>query len=152
MSIYEKLETLGVVLPEMPAPLAKFVPFVRTGNLIFVSGHIAKRDGKPWIGKLGDGISIADGQQAARGVAIDLLAVLHAATGDLEKISRIVKLLVLVNAAPTFTEAHLVANGASELLGDLFGERGTHARSAIGVAQLPFGTCVEVELVAEVSF
>ena len=150
MSVYEKLEALGIVLPPMPAPLAKFVPFVRTGNLIFVSGHIAKRDGKPWTGKLGDDISLADGQQAARNVAVDLLAVLHAATGDLEKIARIVKLLVLVNAAPTFTEAHLVANGASEFLGDLFGERGTHARSAMGVAQLPFGTCVEVELIAEV--
>jgi len=150
MSVYEKLEALGIVLPPMPAPLAKFVPFVRTGNLIFVSGHIAKRDGKPWTGKLGDDISLADGQQAARNVAVDLLAVLHAATGDLEKIARIVKLLVLVNAAPTFTEAHLVANGASEFLGDLFGERGTHARSAMGVAQLPFGTCVEIELIAEV--
>lgn len=150
MSVYEKLESLGIVLPPMPAPLAKFVPYVRTGNLIFVSGHIAKRDGKPWIGKLGDDISVADGQQAARNIAVDLLAVLHAATGDLGKITRIVKLLVLVNAAPTFTEAHLVANGASEFLGDVFGEAGTHARSAMGVAQLPFGTCVEVELIAEV--
>ncbi|HWW60012.1 MAG TPA: RidA family protein [Thermoanaerobaculia bacterium] len=150
MSVYEKLESLGIVLPEMPEPLAKFVPFVRSGNLIFVSGHIAKRDGKPWVGKLGETITLADGQQAARGVAVDLLAVLHAATGDLEQITRIVKLLVLVNAGPAFTEAHLVANGASELLGDVFGERGTHARSAMGVAQLPFGTCVEVELIAEV--
>lgn len=150
MSVYDKIESLGIVLPPLPPPLAKFVPFVRTGNLIFVSGHIAKRDGKSWAGKLGEGIALAEGQQAARSVAVDLLAVLHAATDDLDRIARIVKLLVLVNAAPTFTEAHLVANGASELLGEIFGEAGTHARSAMGVAQLPFGTCVEVELIAEV--
>ena len=151
MSVYEKLESLGIVLPPMPAPLAKFVPFVRTGNLIFVSGHIAKRDGKSWAGKLGDGIETAEGQQAARAVAIDLLAVLHAATGDLNKIRRIVKLLILVNSTPSFTEQHLVANGASQLLLDVFGDIGAHARSSFGVAQIPFGSCVEIELIAEVA-
>jgi len=122
---------------------------VRTGNLLFVSGHIAKKDGKPWAGKLGENLSTAQGKEAARGIAIDLLATLHTALGDLNKISRIVKLLVLVNSAPTFTEQHLVANGASELLVELFGEKGAHARSAFGVAQIPLGACVEIELVAE---
>jgi enamine deaminase RidA (YjgF/YER057c/UK114 family) len=150
MAIYEKLEKSGIVLPQVTPPVAAFVPFVRTGNLIFVSGHIAKRDGKPWSGKLGVDVDLAAGKAAARAVAIDLLGTLHAATGDLEKVKRIVKLLVLVNCSPDFKEPHLVANGASELIVDLFGERGAHARSAFGVAQIPFGSCVEIELIAEV--
>jgi enamine deaminase RidA (YjgF/YER057c/UK114 family) len=124
---------------------------VRTGNLVFVSGHIAKKDGKPWVGKLGDKITTAEGKEAARGIAIELMATLHAALGDLNKISRIVKLLVLVNSTPTFTEQHLVANGASELFVEVLGKKGPHARSAFGVAQIPLGACVEIELVAEVS-
>lgn len=150
MSIYEKLEKSGIVLPPATSPVAAFVPFVRTGNLIFLAGHIAKRDGKPWVGQLGIDVDMATGKAAARSVAIDLLGTLHAATGDLEKVQRIVKLLVLVNSSPRFTEQHLVANGASELLVELFGERGAHARSAFGVAQIPFGSCVEIELIAEV--
>ena len=150
MAIYEKLEKSGIVLPEVTPPVAAFVPFVRTGNLIFISGHIAKRDGKPWTGKLGVDVDVAAGKAAARAVAIDLLGTLHAATGDLENVKRIVKLLVLVNSSPDFKEPHLVANGASELIVELFGERGAHARSAFGVAQIPFGSCVEIELVAEV--
>lgn len=150
MSIYEKLEKSGIVLPPATSPVAAFVPFVRTGNLIFLAGHIAKRDGKPWVGQLGIDVDMATGKAAARSVAIDLLGTLHAATGDLEKVRRIVKLLVLVNSSPRFTEQHLVANGASELLVELFGERGAHARSAFGVAQIPFGSCVEIELIAEV--
>ena len=102
------------------------------------------------VGKLGSDVSVAQGREAARGVAIDLLGVLHAATGDLNRIKRIVKLLVLVNSAPDFIEPHLVANGASELLIELFGESGQHARSAIGIQQLPMGSCVEIELIAEV--
>jgi enamine deaminase RidA (YjgF/YER057c/UK114 family) len=149
MSVYERLEALKISLPKVEAPAAAFVPVVRTGNLLFVSGHIAKKDGKPWAGKLGENLSTAQGKEAARGIAIDLLATLHTALGDLNKISRIVKLLVLVNSAPTFTEQHLVANGASELLVELFGEKGAHARSAFGVAQIPLGACVEIELVAE---
>jgi enamine deaminase RidA (YjgF/YER057c/UK114 family) len=149
MSVYERLEALKISLPKVEAPAAAFVPVVRTGNLAFVSGHIAKKDGKPWVGKLGEGLLTAQGKEAARGIAIDLLATLHNALGDLNKISRIVKLLVLVNSAPTFTEQHLVANGASELLVELFGEKGAHARSAFGVAQIPLGACVEIELVAE---
>jgi enamine deaminase RidA (YjgF/YER057c/UK114 family) len=149
MSVYDKLKSLNITLPPLEPPAAAFVPFVRTGNLVFISGHIAKKDGKPWTGKLGADLTTAEGKQAAQAIAIDLLATLHATVGDLNKVRRIVKLLVLVNSAPTFTEQHLVANGASELLIDIFGEKGTHARSAFGVAQIPLGSCVEIELIAE---
>jgi enamine deaminase RidA (YjgF/YER057c/UK114 family) len=149
MSVYEKLKALKITLPQLDPPLASFVPFVRTGNLVFVSGHIAKKDGKPWTGKLGSDLTTVDGKQAAQSIAIDLLATLQAAVGDLNKIRRIVKLLVLVNSTPTFTEQHLVANGASELFVEIFGERGAHARSAFGIAQIPLGSCVEIELIAE---
>ena len=151
MNIYDKLEELSIALPEVTPPIAAFVPFVRTGNLIFISGHIAKKDGKPWTGKLGDGVSTSQGSEAARGIAIDLMAALHAATGNLNNVRRIVKLLVLVNSATSFTEPSLVANGASQLFIEVFGEAGRHARSAIGVAQLPSGACVEIELIAEVA-
>jgi enamine deaminase RidA (YjgF/YER057c/UK114 family) len=152
MSVYDRLKVLNISLPKVEPPVAAFVPTVRTGNLVFVSGHIAKQDGKPWAGKLGENLSTAEGQQAARAIVIDLLATLHAALGDLNKIKRIVKLMVLVNSAPTFTEQHLVANGASEFLIDIFGkEKGSHARSAFGIAQIPLGACVEIELIAEVS-
>jgi enamine deaminase RidA (YjgF/YER057c/UK114 family) len=149
MSVYDKLESLKITLPKLDSPVAAFVPFVRTGNLVFISGHIAKREGKPWTGKLGADLTTGEGKQAAHAIAIDLLATLQVAVGDLNKIQRIVKLLVLVNSAPTFTEQHLVANGASELLIDIFGEKGAHARSAFGVAQIPLGSCVEIELIAE---
>jgi len=149
MSVYEKLKALGISLPQVAPPAAAFSPFVRTGNLIFVSGHIAKKEGKPWTGKLGADLTTAQGQEAARDVAIQLLGTLHAAVGDLNTITRIVKLMVLVNSTPAFSEQHLVANGASELLGEIFGERGKHARSAFGVAQIPLGSCVEIELIAE---
>jgi len=149
MSVYEKLKALGISLPQVAPPAAAFSPFVRTGNLIFVSGHIAKKEGKPWTGKLGADLTTAQGQEAARDVAIQLLGTLHAAVGDLNTITRIVKLMVLVNSTPAFTEQHLVANGASELLGEIFGERGKHSRSAFGVAQIPLGSCVEIELIAE---
>ena len=150
MSVYERLRELNISLGTMEASVAVFLPFVRTGNLIYVSGHIAKKDGKPWRGQLGAGIPVAEGKEAARSIAIDLLSTLHAATGDLNRITRIVKLLILVNSAPAFTEQHLVANGASEFLINVFGEAGPHARSAIGVAQLPLGACVEIELIAEI--
>jgi len=151
MSVYEKLKSLGISLQEVAPPAAAFVPYVRTSNLIFVSGHIARKDGKPLSGKLGAEFDTAQGKEAARGIAIELMGTLHAATGDLNKISRIVKLLVLVNSTPQFTEQHLVANGASELFVQIFGEHGPHARSAFGVAQIPLGSCVEIELIAEVS-
>ena len=150
MSVYEKLQALNITLPEATAPVAAFVPFVRSGNLVFLSGHIAKMDGKPWVGQLGASITTAQGKEAARAVAVDLLGTLHAAVGDLNRINRITKLMVLVNSTPEFTEQHLVANGASELLSDIFGEKGAHVRSAFGAAQIPFGSCVEIELLAEV--
>jgi enamine deaminase RidA (YjgF/YER057c/UK114 family) len=150
VSVYEKLKALNITLPEVTQPVAAFVPFVRSGKLLFVSGHIAKIDGKPWVGQLGRELSTEQGKDAARRVAIDLLGTLHGALGDLEKVRRILKLLVLVNSDPSFTEQHLVANGASELLVEVFGDEGKHARAAFGVAQIPFGSCVEIDLVAEV--
>jgi len=150
-SIYDRLTERGITLPPVAIPAAAYVPFVRSGNLVFLSGHIAKRDGKPWVGQLGRNIDTATGRQAARSVAIDLLGTLHAAIGDLNKVERIVKVMSLVNSTPEFTEQHLVTNGCSELLGELFAERGAHARSAFGVAQIPMGACVEIELIAQVS-
>lgn len=150
MSVYDKLSALGISLPPVATPAAAYVPFVRTGNLVFLSGHIARRDGKPWVGQLGTDMATADGKAAARAIAIDLLGTLHAAVGDLNKVTRIVKLLGLVNSSGSFTEHHLVINGASELIGEIFGAAGAHARSAFGVAQIPMGACVEIELIAEV--
>ena len=149
--VYAKLKSLGIELPPLATPAAAYVPFVRSGNLIFVSGHIAKRDGKPWVGQFGRNIDTATGKLAARAVAIDLLGTLHAATGDLNRIARIVKVMSLVNSNAEFTEQHLVTNGCSELLGELFGDKGAHARSAFGVAQIPMGACVEIELIAQVA-
>ena len=151
MSIQNRLQALGITLPAVAVPAAAYVPFVRTGNLIFVSGHIAKKDGKPWVGQLGTTMGTEEGKAAAGAVAIDVLGTLKAAAGDLNNVVRIVKLLGLVNSAPTYTEHHLVINGCSELLGEVFGAQvGAHARSAFGVAQLPMGACVEIELIAEV--
>jgi enamine deaminase RidA (YjgF/YER057c/UK114 family) len=124
--------------------------YVRSGSTLFVSGHIAKQEGKPWVGQLGRDMTTEQGRQAARGVAIDLMATLNAACdGDLSKIKRIVKLVSLVNSTADFTEHHLVTNGCSELLAEVFGEAGMHARSAFGVAQLPLGSCVEIEMIVE---
>jgi enamine deaminase RidA (YjgF/YER057c/UK114 family) len=150
-TIAERLQALSITLPPVAVPAAAYVPFVCTGKLVFISGHIAKRDGKPLVGQLGAGMSTDEGKAAARAVAIDLLGTLQAAVGDLSKVKRIVKLLSLVNSAPTYTEHHLVTNGASELMVAVLGpEVGAHARSAFGVAQLPMGACVEIELIAEV--
>jgi enamine deaminase RidA (YjgF/YER057c/UK114 family) len=151
MSVYARLKALGIELPPIAIPAAAYVPFVRTGNLVFLSGHIAKRDGKPWVGQLGRDLPTSTGKHAARAVAIDLLGTLHAAIGDLNKVERIVKVMSLVNSTPDFTEQHLVTNGCSDLLGEVFGDKGAHARSAFGVAQLPMGACVEIELIAQVS-
>ena len=150
MSIAQRLQELGITLPPVAAPAAAYVPFVRTGNLLFVSGHIAKKDGKAWVGQLGLTMGTEEGKAAARAIAIDLLGTLHAAVGDLNQVTRIVKLMSLVNSTATFTEQHLVTNGASELFGEVFGAAGAHARSAFGVAQIPLGACVEIELIAEV--
>ena len=145
-----RLQQLGIELPPVATPAAAYVPFVQTGKLVFLSGHIARKDGKPWVGQLGKELATAEGQAAARAIAIDLMGTLKAAVGDLGRIRRIVKVMSLVNSAPTFTEQHLVTNGCSELLGEVFGDTGKHARSAFGVAQIPLGACVEIELIAEV--
>ena len=152
MTIAQRLQELGITLPPVSVPAAAYVPFVRTGPLGFISGHIARRDGKPWVGQLGLTMGTDEGKAAARAIAIDLMGTLQAAVGDLSKVKRIVKVMSLVNSAPTFTEQHLVTNGASELFGQVFGpEVGAHARSAFGVAQIPMGACVEIELIAEVA-
>ena len=149
MSIYTRLTELQITLPPVAAPAAAYVPYVQTGNLVFLSGHIAKKDGKPWVGQLGKNMTTPEGQAAARAIAIDLMGTLHAAVGDLNRVRRIVKLMSLVNSTSDFTEQHLVTNGASELFGQVFGVAGAHARSAFGVAQIPLGACVEIELIAE---
>jgi enamine deaminase RidA (YjgF/YER057c/UK114 family) len=151
MSIYDRLNDLDIALPPLAIPAGAYVPFVRSGHLVFLSGHIAKRDGKAWIGQLGRDMTTATGQKAARAVAIDLLGTLHAAVGDLNRVERIVRITSLVNSTPDFTEHHLVTNGCSELIGDVFADKGAHARSAYGVAQLPLGACVEIELIAQVA-
>ena len=152
MSIYAKLTELGITLPPVAAPAAAYVPFVQTGNLVFLSGHLAKKDGKVWVGQFGKNLSVEEGKAAARAAAIDLMGTLHAAVGDLNRVKRIVKLMSLVNSTGDFTEQHLVTNGASELLGQVFGaEVGAHARSAFGVAQIPMGACVEIEMIAEIA-
>jgi enamine deaminase RidA (YjgF/YER057c/UK114 family) len=151
MSVAARLQALGIELPPLAIPVAAYVPFVQTGNLVFLSGHIAKKDGKPWVGQLGLTMGTEEGKAAARAVAIDLMGTLYAALGDLERVSRIVKLTSLVNSAPTFTEHHLVTNGCSELFAEVFGPQvGAHARAAFGVAQVPLGACVEIDLVAEI--
>ena len=152
MNVYDTLKSLHIELPPVAVPAAAYVPFVQTGKLVFLSGHIAKKDGKVWAGQLGKNISTSEGQQAARAVAIDLLGTLHAAVGDLNQIKRIVKVMSLVNSTADFTEQHLVTNGCSELLGQVLGPQvGAHARSAFGVAQIPLGACVEIELIAEIA-
>ncbi|HEX7648484.1 MAG TPA: RidA family protein [Noviherbaspirillum sp.] len=152
MSVYDKLKALNIELPAVAAPAAAYVMYAQTGNTVFLSGHIAKKDGKPWVGQLGKNMSTEEGKQAARAVAVDLIATLQAACGgDLNRVKRIVKVMSLVNSTSEFTEQHLVTNGASELFGEVFGEQGKHARSAFGVAQIPLGACVEIELIAELA-
>ena len=148
--IYDKLKALNIILPPLAIPAAAYLPFVQTGNLVYVSGHLAKKDGKPIVGQLGKNVTTEEGKAAARAIAIDLMGTLEAAVG-LGKVKRIVKLMSLVNSTPDFTEHHLVTNGASELLVEVFGDAGKHARSAFGVAQIPMGACVEIELIAEVA-
>ena len=148
--IYAKLKTLGITLPAVSTPAAAYLPFVHTGKLIFLSGHLAKKDGKVIVGQLGKNTSLEEGKQAARAIAIDLMGTLHAAVGNLNKVKRIVKVMGLVNSTADFTDQHLVTNGCSELLVEVFGDAGKHARSAFGVAQIPLGACVEIEMIAEV--
>ena len=150
MSVYEKLQALSITLPAVVTPAAAYVMYAQSGNTVYLSGHLSKKDGKIWVGQLGKDTTTEEAKLAARGIAIDLIATLQAACGgDLKRVKRIVKLMSLVNSTPDFTEQHLVTNGASELIGEVFGEQGKHARSAFGVAQLPLGACVEIEMIAE---
>ncbi|MEM5400405.1 MULTISPECIES: RidA family protein [Paraburkholderia] len=149
--IYVKLKEFGIALPNVGVPAASYVLCARSGNLAYLSGHLAKKDGKVLAGKLGATLTTEEGHAAARSLAIDLLATLHQYLGDLNRVERIVKLTSLVNSTPEFTEQHLVTNGASDLLATVFGESGKHARSAFGVVQIPLGACLEIELIVEVT-
>ena len=151
MNIYDTLQQLNISLPPVATPAAAYVPFVQTGNLVFLSGHIAKKDGKVWTGQFGKTMTTDEGKAAARAVAIDLMGTLQVAAGGLESVKRIVKVMSLVNSTGDLTEQHLVTNGCSQLLGQVFGAAGAHARSAFGVAQIPMGACVEIELIAELA-
>jgi enamine deaminase RidA (YjgF/YER057c/UK114 family) len=148
--ISDRLKDLGIELPSTASPAAAYVMAVTSGSTVFVSGHIAKQAGKPWVGKLGLDMDTASGKAAARSIAIDLMATLQSHLGSLDRVKRIVKVMGLVNSTDLFTEQHLVVNGCSELLFEVFGEAGKHARSAFGVIQIPLGACVEIELIAEI--
>lgn len=152
MSIEAKLQELGIVLPEAPKPVAAYVPFVQSGDLVFTAGQIAIAGGEiKFKGKVGKEFSPEEGYQAARLCAINTLSVLKAATGSLDKVEQIVKVVVFVNSAAGFNAQPAVANGASELYQQVFGEKGRHARSAVGVSDLPLDTAVEVEVVARIA-
>jgi enamine deaminase RidA (YjgF/YER057c/UK114 family) len=150
--IESRLKSLGVELPPVPAPAANYVPFVISGRQVFVSGQIpVTPEGVKYVGKVGREISIEDGQKAAMICAINILAILKSAAGDLDRIGRIVKLVGFVNGAPDFIEPQKIVNGASDFLVAVLGEKGRHARSAIGVGTLPFGVAVVVEAIAELA-
>lgn len=145
-----KLAELGLKLPAPAAPVASYIPYTKSGNLVFVSGQVPLIDGKVTVtGKLGDGVSLEDGQRAAQDCALNLLAQAKAAAGDLDAIARVVKLTIFVASAPAFTDQPKVANGASDLFVKVLGEAGKHARAAVGVATLPLDSAVEVEAVFE---
>lgn len=153
MSVHEKLAALGITLKAPAAPVAAYVMYVQTGDLVFLSGHLSRNaDGAVIVGQLGKNITVEQGMQAARNTAVDMMGTLEQACGgDLTRVKRIVKLTSLVNSTPEFTEHHLVTNGASNLLGEVFGDAGKHARAAFGVAQLPLGACVEIEMVVQIA-
>src|SRR5262245_48503453 len=149
-TIESRLKDLGVVLPQAAAPAANYVPFMRTGNLILTAGQLPRKEGKLIAtGLLGRDVDTAGGKEAAKLCAVNLLAQAKAALGDLEKIRRLVKITVFVASTPDFTEQHLVANGASDFLVAVLGERGKHARSAVGMASLPLNAPVEIEAIIE---
>jgi len=152
-TIEKKLQELGVALKEAPAPVANYVPFVRSGTMLVVSGQLCfGADGKlVATGRLGGGVSIEDGQKAARACAVNLLAQVKAALGDLDRVTRVVRLGGFINSAPSFADGPNVMNGASDLMVAAFGDKGKHARSTVGVAALPADAAVEVEGLFEVS-
>ncbi|MGW6499535.1 RidA family protein [Nonomuraea angiospora] len=152
MTPEQKIAELGLTLPEVAAPAGAYVPAVRTGNLVYTSGQVPFVDGKlQRTGKLGVDLTTEEGAEQARICALNALAALKAEVGDLQKVVRIVKVVVFVASDPSFTEQPKVGNGASELLAEVLGEPGRHARSAVGVAVLPLDAPVEVELIAEVA-
>jgi enamine deaminase RidA (YjgF/YER057c/UK114 family) len=148
--IETKLAELGVTLPDAPAPAANYVPYVISGDLIFVSGQISKDAGGLITGKLGGGLTVEEGQAAAKVCAINLLAqVKHALEGDLDRVTRVVKLGGFVNSTADFTDHPKVINGASDFVGEVFGPKGAHARAAVGTSSLPLGVAVEIEGIFE---
>ena len=148
--VYARLALLGIELPQAAAPAASYAPFRRSGDLVHLSGHLSRHQGRVRTGRLGKDLTTEQGKAAARAIAIDLLGTLHAAIGNLNEVTQIVKLSCMVNSTEGFTEQHLVANGASELLAEIFGPAtGLHARAAFGVAQLPLGACAEIELIVQ---
>lgn len=146
-----KLKSLGIELPAVPAPAANYVPSVKSGSLLFISGQVSIGGGQKFTGKLGLDVDIETGQKAARVCAINLLANMQAALGSLDKVARVVKLTGFVNATLEFSEPHKVVNGCSDLLTEVLGERGRHARSAVSVASLPLNAAVEVEAIVEIA-
>jgi enamine deaminase RidA (YjgF/YER057c/UK114 family) len=149
--VEERLQQRGLQLPPKPSPMAQYVSAVSTGNLVFVAGHGPHRDGELiYKGKLGQDVDVERGYEAAQLVALNMLASLKAEIGDLDRVKRVVKLLGMVNCVPDFGHQPEVINGASDLLVDIFGERGRHARSAVGMASLPRGISVEIEMIVEV--
>ena len=145
-----KLAELGLSLPQAAAPVASYVPLVEVGNLVHLSGQLPFRDGQLVTGRLGDGVSLEEGQQAAQLCGLMIVAQLKKHLGDLSRVRRIVKLGVFVNSAADFTDQPKVANGASDLMAELFGDAGRHARSAVGVPVLPLGAAVEVDAIVEI--
>jgi enamine deaminase RidA (YjgF/YER057c/UK114 family) len=151
MSAEKKLKELGISLPPSPKPVANYVPAVRVGNLLFVSGHGPYNDGKTLTsGKLGKELTVDQGYQTARNVALNCLASIRAAIGDLDRVKRVVKLLGMVNCTEDFKDHPKVVNGASDLLVEVLGDAGKHARSAVGMQALPNGIPVEIEMILEV--
>jgi enamine deaminase RidA (YjgF/YER057c/UK114 family) len=151
MSIDQRLSELGITLPQPAAPVASYVPAVEVGGLLHISGQISvAEDGKLILGRLGEDMNLERGIEAARRCGIMLLAQIKAALGSLDRVERIVKLGAFVNSAPAFTDQPKVANGASELMQEVFGEAGRHARSAVGVSVLPLGVAVEVDAIVAV--
>jgi enamine deaminase RidA (YjgF/YER057c/UK114 family) len=150
--INKRLAELGIVLPTPAKPIANYVPWVKTGNLVYISGQGAMKDGKlQYTGRVGDTVSIEDAIASARLTGINIISHLRdACGGDLDRVKRIVKLLGLVNCTPTFGDHPKVINGASDLMVEVFGDKGRHARSAVGAPSLPFGLSVEVEAIAEI--
>ena len=146
-----KLKSLGIELPAVPAPAANYVPSVKSGSLLFISGQVSIGGGQKFTGKVGLDVDIETGQKAARVCAINLLANMQAALGSLDKVARVVKLTGFVNSTLEFSEPHKVVNGCSDLITEVLGERGRHARSAVSVASLPLNAAVEVEAIVEIA-